>query len=231
MARIISRTRSRPARSRSSPGPRRWSRARSISPTPNPRRAFAQAAAKFFAPFPDTVVAVTGTNGKTSTVELTRQLWRMAGYHAASIGTLGVTTADDSVSTGLTTPDIVTFLVEHGGAARARASPMSRSKPPATASRNIAPRACRVKAARLHQSDPRPSRLSRHDGGLSRGQAAPVQRGGRARRRRGGVDGRSRLRRASPRSRASAGSRDHGGRAGRDAAAGRTRRRPSSARR
>ena len=83
-----------------------------------PRRAFARAAAKFFAPFPDTVVAVTGTNGKTSTVELTRQVWRMAGHHAASIGTLGVTTADDSVSTGLTTPDIVTFLSNMAGLRR-----------------------------------------------------------------------------------------------------------------
>jgi UDP-N-acetylmuramoyl-L-alanyl-D-glutamate--2,6-diaminopimelate ligase len=83
-----------------------------------PRRAFARLAAKFFAPFPQTVVAVTGTNGKTSTVELTRQLWRMAGHHAASIGTLGVTTADDQVSTGLTTPDIVTFLSNMAGLAR-----------------------------------------------------------------------------------------------------------------
>jgi len=83
-----------------------------------PRRAFARAAAKFFAPVPETVVAVTGTNGKTSTVELTRQLWRMEGHHAASIGTLGVTTADDSVSTGLTTPDIVTFLSNMAGLRR-----------------------------------------------------------------------------------------------------------------
>jgi UDP-N-acetylmuramoyl-L-alanyl-D-glutamate--2,6-diaminopimelate ligase len=83
-----------------------------------PRRAFARAAAKFFAPFPDTVVAVTGTNGKTSAVELTRQLWRMAGHHAASIGTLGVTTADDSVSTGLTTPDVATFLSNMAGLRR-----------------------------------------------------------------------------------------------------------------
>ena len=84
----------------------------------NPRACFAELAARFFAPFPDTIVAVTGTNGKTSTVELTRQLWRMAGYHAASIGTLGVTTADDSVSTGLTTPDIVTFLSNVAGLKR-----------------------------------------------------------------------------------------------------------------
>ena len=44
-----------------------------------PRRAFARLAARFFTPVPQTVVAVTGTNGKTSTVEMTRQLWRMAG--------------------------------------------------------------------------------------------------------------------------------------------------------
>jgi len=83
-----------------------------------PRRAFARLAARFFAPFPEMIIAVTGTNGKTSTVELTRQLWRMAGHHAASIGTLGVTTADEQVSTGLTTPDIVTFLSNMAGLAR-----------------------------------------------------------------------------------------------------------------
>ncbi len=84
----------------------------------NPREVFAHLAARFFAPFPETCVAVTGTNGKTSTVEMTRQLWRMAGFHAASIGTLGVTTADDRVTTGLTTPDIVTFLSNVAGLAR-----------------------------------------------------------------------------------------------------------------
>lgn len=84
----------------------------------NPRRRFAELAARFFAPFPEVAVAVTGTNGKTSTVEMVRQLWRMAGFHAASIGTLGVTTADDRVSTGLTTPDIVTFLSNVAGLKR-----------------------------------------------------------------------------------------------------------------
>lgn len=84
----------------------------------NPRERFARLAAKFFAPFPETAIAVTGTNGKTSTVEMTRQLWRMAGHHAASIGTLGVTTSDDTVSTGLTTPDVVTFLANVAGLAR-----------------------------------------------------------------------------------------------------------------
>jgi UDP-N-acetylmuramoyl-L-alanyl-D-glutamate--2,6-diaminopimelate ligase len=83
-----------------------------------PRQAFAQLAARFFRPFPKTIVAVTGTNGKTSSVELTRQLWRMAGHPSASIGTLGVTTADDQVTTGLTTPDIVTFLSNMAGLAK-----------------------------------------------------------------------------------------------------------------
>ncbi len=85
---------------------------------PEPRETFAHLAARFFAPFPKTCVAVTGTNGKTSVVEMTRQLWRMAGQHAASIGTLGVTTADERVSTGLTTPDVVTFLSNVAGLAR-----------------------------------------------------------------------------------------------------------------
>jgi UDP-N-acetylmuramoyl-L-alanyl-D-glutamate--2,6-diaminopimelate ligase len=84
----------------------------------NPRRTFAQLAAGFFSPVPATIVAVTGTNGKTSCVEMTRQIWRMAGERAASIGTLGVTTADESISTGLTTPDIVTFLANMSGLAR-----------------------------------------------------------------------------------------------------------------
>ncbi|MFT4027100.1 MAG: UDP-N-acetylmuramoyl-L-alanyl-D-glutamate--2,6-diaminopimelate ligase [Novosphingobium sp.] len=85
---------------------------------PEPRRAFARLAAQFFAPVPETIVAVTGTNGKTSTAEMTRQLWRMAGASAASIGTLGVTTSDETVVTGLTTPDIVTFLANMAGLAR-----------------------------------------------------------------------------------------------------------------
>ena len=83
----------------------------------NPRRAFARLAAQFYQPVPATIAAVTGTNGKTSCVEMTRQLWRMGGERAASIGTLGVTTPDETVSTGLTTPDIVTFLANMAGLA------------------------------------------------------------------------------------------------------------------
>jgi UDP-N-acetylmuramoyl-L-alanyl-D-glutamate--2,6-diaminopimelate ligase len=85
---------------------------------PVPRRLFAELAGKFYSPYPETIVAVTGTNGKTSTVEMTRQIWRMTGHRSASIGTLGVTTSDDQVKTGLTTPDIVTFLNNMAGLER-----------------------------------------------------------------------------------------------------------------
>ena len=84
----------------------------------NPRAELARLAAAFHGRQPATMVAVTGTNGKTSNVELCRQLWRMAGHPSASIGTLGVTTADDQVTTGLTTPDIVTFLSNMAGLER-----------------------------------------------------------------------------------------------------------------
>jgi UDP-N-acetylmuramoyl-L-alanyl-D-glutamate--2,6-diaminopimelate ligase len=86
-----------------------------------PRQAFARLAAGFYAPFPAATAAVTGTNGKTSTVELARQLWHLAGERAASVGTLGVVTASDHAkagSGGLTTPDIVTFLANVAGLAR-----------------------------------------------------------------------------------------------------------------
>jgi UDP-N-acetylmuramoyl-L-alanyl-D-glutamate--2,6-diaminopimelate ligase len=83
-----------------------------------PRKEFAHIAARFFHPMPAAVAAVTGTNGKTSCVEMTRQLWRMAGYNAASVGTLGITTDGEQLKTGLTTPDIVTFLSNMSGLAK-----------------------------------------------------------------------------------------------------------------
>jgi hypothetical protein len=109
---------------------------------PEPRRAFARLAAKFFAPFPARWSRSPGPTEKTSNVELTRQLWRMTGHHAASIGTLGVTTADDQVTTGLTTPDIVTFLSNMAGLAREGVTHAA-FEARATAFRNTAPKGCR----------------------------------------------------------------------------------------
>ena len=49
-------------------------------------------------PFPDTIVAVTGTKmERLRPVEMARQIWRMADERAASNGTLGVTTPDGSL--------------------------------------------------------------------------------------------------------------------------------------
>jgi UDP-N-acetylmuramoyl-L-alanyl-D-glutamate--2,6-diaminopimelate ligase len=73
----------------------------------NPRQALALAAARFFAPQPETTVAVTGTNGKTSIVTFTRDIWARLGNRAASVGTLGVQGADIEVTGSMTTPDPV----------------------------------------------------------------------------------------------------------------------------
>ena len=105
-------------RSRWSPARKPRSRRCRISPIPSRGGCSPSSPRKFYAPYPETVVAVTGTNGKTSTVEMTRQIWRMSGHRSASIGTLGVTTSDDQVKTGLTTPDIVTFLSNMAGLER-----------------------------------------------------------------------------------------------------------------
>src|ERR1051325_9817456 len=57
---------------------------------PNPRRALALAAAKFFPRQPATIAAVTGTSGKTSVTAFTRQIWQRLGHQSASIGTIGL---------------------------------------------------------------------------------------------------------------------------------------------
>ncbi len=71
-----------------------------------PRRALARLAAAQAGGQPETVVAVTGTNGKTSTAEFLRQL---APAPAASLGTLGVTAPGHAPGAGLTTPDPVSL--------------------------------------------------------------------------------------------------------------------------
>ena len=86
---------------------------------PEPRRRLAQIAAVLAGPQPDVVVAVTGTNGKTSTVEFLRQIWTSAGLKAASLGTLGLLAAGFDPGPGLTTPDPVSLAESLAGLARA----------------------------------------------------------------------------------------------------------------
>ena len=73
--------------------------------TPNPRRALALAAARFFPKQPSTIAAVTGTSGKTSVAAFTRQIWQRLGHDAASIGTIGLVSEKRTVYGSLTTPD------------------------------------------------------------------------------------------------------------------------------
>ena len=71
----------------------------------NPRRRLALMAARFFGCQPEKVAAVTGTNGKTSVVSFTRQIWAALGKPAASLGTLGLEGMGEETLAGLTTPD------------------------------------------------------------------------------------------------------------------------------
>ncbi|WP_309085281.1 UDP-N-acetylmuramoyl-L-alanyl-D-glutamate--2,6-diaminopimelate ligase [Chelativorans sp.] len=77
--------------------------------TDDPRRALALAAARFYGAQPATMVAVTGTSGKTSVASFTRQIWEQAGLAAASIGTTGVVAPGRDDYGELTTPDPVSL--------------------------------------------------------------------------------------------------------------------------
>lgn len=72
-----------------------------------PAAVLAEMAAHFYPRQPEHIVAVTGTNGKSSTVEFLRQIWAAAGHDAACLGTLGVTRGETMETTGYTTPDAV----------------------------------------------------------------------------------------------------------------------------
>jgi UDP-N-acetylmuramoyl-L-alanyl-D-glutamate--2,6-diaminopimelate ligase len=74
---------------------------------------------------PAAVVAVTGTNGKTSTVDFLRQIWTLDGTRAASLGTLGLRAEGFPAGPSLTTPDAVALhgtLAELAGAGVAAAA-------------------------------------------------------------------------------------------------------------
>jgi UDP-N-acetylmuramoyl-L-alanyl-D-glutamate--2,6-diaminopimelate ligase len=75
----------------------------------NVRAALARMAAAFYGAQPETMAAVTGTNGKTSVAHFTRQLWTLLGHRAASLGTLGLMLPDGTTRPSLTTPDPVTL--------------------------------------------------------------------------------------------------------------------------
>ena len=87
-----------------------WPAEASVRPlvtSPDPRRALALMAAAFYGAQPECVVAITGTNGKTSSVDFLRQIWRDAGRKGASLGTLGLIAEGVPPGPSLTTPDPV----------------------------------------------------------------------------------------------------------------------------
>ena len=74
---------------------------------PEPRLALAIASARFYPRQPQTIVGVTGTNGKSSTVDFLRQIWAASGLNSASMGTLGAIGPKGVIDLGHTTPDPV----------------------------------------------------------------------------------------------------------------------------
>lgn len=78
----------------------------------NLRHAVSMMAARFYAPQPKHMAAVTGTDGKTSTAHFYQQLWRLMGEKAASVGTLGVVAPEDvpEFPAVNTTPDPVLLM-------------------------------------------------------------------------------------------------------------------------
>ncbi len=75
----------------------------------DPRALMADVAARFYQQRPAQLLAITGTNGKTSTVDMIRQILIRLQVSAASIGTLGIMSGGKRRDFGLTTPDVLTF--------------------------------------------------------------------------------------------------------------------------
>jgi UDP-N-acetylmuramoyl-L-alanyl-D-glutamate--2,6-diaminopimelate ligase len=71
----------------------------------NPRQRLAQVAARFYGKQPETIVAVTGTNGKTSIASFVRQIWAKLGFKSGSFGTVGVVSPGGTKTLSHTTPD------------------------------------------------------------------------------------------------------------------------------
>lgn len=92
---------------------------RPLITSPDPRRALALMAAAFHGAQPRCVVAITGTNGKTSTADFLRQIWIAGGERAASLGTLGLVAEGFPTGPTLTTPDPVALHATLASLARA----------------------------------------------------------------------------------------------------------------
>ena len=126
------------------------------------RRALALAAvALLSASNPRQIVAVTGTSGKSSVADFTRQLFAHLGHKSASLGTLGVITSDGTAYGSLTTPDPSRCTRRFDRLARDGVTRLAME----ASSHGIDQRrldGVRLACGGLHQSRTRSSRLSRH---------------------------------------------------------------------
>ncbi len=74
---------------------------------PSARRILALLAAAIHSRQPETIIAVTGTAGKTSVADFVRQIYITLGKQAGSVGTIGIITSKGAAYGSLTTPDPV----------------------------------------------------------------------------------------------------------------------------
>ena len=138
------------------------------------RRALAVAASRYYPQQPSTIVAVTGTSGKSSVADFTRQLFALLGHKSASLGTLGVITSDGTAYGSLTTPDPVSLHATLDRLAREGVTHLAME----ASSHGIDQRrldGVRLAAGGVHQSWTRPSRLSRQHRSLCGRKTAPLR--------------------------------------------------------
>ncbi len=100
-----------PAESPSPSGGKGWDggSTSTVIAVPDVRSTLSSIAAKFYPRQPETVAAVTGTSGKTSTAQFTREIWQTLGHRSASIGSLGFVTREEARYSPINTPDPLTL--------------------------------------------------------------------------------------------------------------------------
>ena len=77
--------------------------------TNNIRKLLAETAFKIYNKKPKNLIAVTGTNGKSSVADFYYQILNLNNIPVASIGTLGIKLKNRKIKTNLTSPDIITL--------------------------------------------------------------------------------------------------------------------------
>ena len=73
------------------------------------RNYLSEVASKFYKLKPKNIIAITGTNGKTSVADYFNQILNINKISSASIGTLGIKLKKKNIKTNLTTPDSITL--------------------------------------------------------------------------------------------------------------------------